>query len=65
MKDHDLGKFEGMVLTKLDIIEKQIKDISLDTRKNTKKINRIYYFAGGVSATVTLLITFIKAKILK
>ncbi len=62
-KDYEFGKFEGMVLEKLDNIEKKVDGVCKESEQTSKKVNRIYYFAGGVSATVSAIIMLIKYKI--
>lgn len=62
-KDYEFGKFEGMVLEKLDNLQTKMDTVCKETSSNTKRINRIYYFAGGVSATVSAVVMLIKYKI--
>lgn len=61
-KSYEFGKFEGMVLEKLENIETKLDSVCKESGDNTRKINRIYYFAGGVSATVSAIIMLIKYK---
>ena len=61
--EYEFGKFEGMVLEKLGNIETKLDDVCKQSNITSKKVNRIYYFAGGVSATVSAIIMLIKYKL--